>query len=162
VFVEALSTPKLQAKNGKFLDDSLLRFTSPELGTRDVLSEMNTGNDDFSRRCSIDSFSRNQANATMVMPTFNRFNTISENEFEEPSINQKFLQASNEENGSRRLSTLQIRNQQSKPHLKSSYPLELVLPAVTENQIRGAAHANEFDKENARVSWIFVGNCLNE
>jgi hypothetical protein len=101
-------------------------------------------NDNDSRRYSMDSFARVSASNSSTLPAFNRFNAISENEFEEPSINQKFLQIDNSQVQMHRLSTLQIRNQQSKPHLKSSYALESLLPAVTENQVRG-------EKENVAV-----------
>ena len=134
-----LSTPKL-----KSVDDSYVKFTSPDLRTHDVFSEMN--NDDVSRRYSIDSFSRNANNASMSMvpPAFNRFNTISENEFEEPSINQKFLQIENHSGAMHRLSTLQTRNQQAKPHLKSSYALEN-LPVSSDDQVTGQTNK---EKEN--------------
>lgn len=94
------------------------------------------------RRYSIDSFSRgasscsasignqsiNQIGSYNNMPALNRFNAISENEYEEPSNNHKSLQISTSHNDStmalRRLSTLQIRNKQQKPHLQCSYALE--------------------------------------
>jgi hypothetical protein len=134
-----LSTPKL-----KSVDDSYIKFTSPDLRTHEIFGEMN--NDDASRRYSIDSFSRNANNASMSMvpPAFNRFNTISENEFEEPSINQKFLQIENHSGAMHRLSTLQTRNQQAKPHLKSSYALEN-LPVSSDDQVTGQANK---EKEN--------------
>lgn len=81
-----------------------------------------------------------------MMPSFNRFNAISENEFEEPDINQKSFHIETTQN-LHRLSTLQIRNLQTKPHLKSSYALEVNLPAVSEDQIRG-----EINKENRMSS----------
>jgi hypothetical protein len=109
----------------RFSDDSFHKFTSPSLGTNDQFgSEFPDMPDhDISRRFSIDSFSQtNQNNVTMG---FNRFNTISENEFEEPSINQKFLgSGENTQMAQRRLTQIQARNQQTKPHLKSSYALE--------------------------------------
>lgn len=95
----------------------------------------------LSRRFSIDSFSRSSMNAqsqnATMMPQFNRFTTISENEFEEPDINRKSLHIEHPSTNVNRLSTLLIRNQQAKPHLKCSYALESMLPDVPEDQIKG-------------------------
>jgi hypothetical protein len=131
--------------------------------------------DDFSRRYSIDSFSRGPNSALLNpttpslgstsinvgsfsnVPSFNRFNTISENEYEEPSINQKFFQYSDNSNAMRRISTLQTRNKQVKPHLQSSYALEDVTASLSENQIRG----DQWNKENNRVFIIFTNLFLN-
>ncbi len=115
-----LSTPKM-----RFSDDSFHKFTSPSLGTNDQFGSdfPEMPDHDISRRFSIDSFS--QGNQNNVTVGFNRFNTISENEFEEPSINQKFLgNGENSQLAQRRLTQIQARNQQTKPHLKSSYALE--------------------------------------
>ena len=130
-----LSTPKVQIQN-KFYDDSFQKFTSPSLGTGSgdhVFGENDIPDADFSRRFSIDSFSRNSmANQNNVTMGFNRFNTISENEFEEPSVNQKFLvNGDNSHMAQRRLTQIHARNQQTKPHLKSSYALEQ-LPVSSE------------------------------
>lgn len=138
-----LSTPK-----SKFYDDSFVKYTSPDLRTNEPFQEQ-FNQDDMSRRFSIDSFSRSgNNNATMVVPSFNRFNAISENEFEEPDINQKSFHIESSTNGLHRLSTLQTRNLQTKPHLKSSYALDFTLPAVSEHHIRGDVD----NKENNRVS----------
>ena len=77
------------------------------------------------------------------MPALNRFNAISENDCEEPSNNHKFLQMSDSTNAMRRVSTLQTRNKQVKPHLQSSYALEDVTQTYNEDWIRG-----EQSKEN--------------
>lgn len=145
----ALSTPK------RFLDDHRIgKYTSPELRTMSEqafepatnsdfgslgsgiggIGGMNGGADD-SRRYSIDSFSRGNSTVTVSLPQFNRFNTISENEFEEPDINQKSLEL--EMNGNlNRLSILQTRNQRAPPHLKSSYALEMNLPTSNELDVK--------------------------
>ena len=139
-----MSTPK-----NKFYDDSFVKYTSP--GSKEhVFGDETINAEEISRRYSIDSFSRsmNNQNQTTVMPSFNRFNAISENEFEEPDINQKSFHIPENTQNLHRLSTLQIRNLQTKPHLKSSYALEVNLPAVSENQIRG-----ETNKEN-RMSQV--------
>jgi hypothetical protein len=158
-----LSTPKR-----KCMDDSFVKYSSPELSSN-PMRQSTAIPDELSRRFSIDSVatktiggSATISNSTIssgnaIMTSFNRFNTISESEFEEPHLNQKFLMqppsalpslsASTNDltaDPNKRLSILQIRNQQAKPHLKSSYPLEIALPAVNESQIRG-------DKENNRV-----------
>ncbi len=142
------STPKAS----DFRDDSFLNIGSPS----NLDNEMHRHQEDF-RRFSIDSTmtsrSAGQASSTMsqVAPSFNRFNTISENDCEEPSNQEKFLMLDNSQVQLNRLSMLQARNQQTKPHLKSSYALESLLPAVTEKQVRG-------DKENApsRVNFFFL------
>ena len=118
-------------------------------------------NDDMSRRFSIDSFSRGASagcsNSSMVnhsinvgsfqsIPALNRFNAISENDCEEPTNNHKSFQLSDNTNAVRRLSTLQTRNKQQKPHLQSSYALEDVTQTVDENSLRGEFFAN---KENS-------------
>lgn len=127
-----------------FFDDHRIKdkFTSPELRTSsDAMfepahSDMNFGaagstghaSEADSRRFSIDSLSRHSMTTTASMPQFNRFNTISENEFEEPDINRKSLEL--EMTGNlQRVSILQTRNQRAPPHLKSSYALEMDLPA---------------------------------
>ncbi len=122
---------------------------------------MSSQNDDISRRFSIDSFSRGSSavcgSSSMInhsinvgsyqnMPALNRFNAISENEYEEPSNNHKSLQLADNTNAVRRLSTLQTRNKQQKPHLQSSYALEDVTQTVDENSLRGEFFAN---KENS-------------
>lgn len=107
-------------------------------------SQMPASSMEDSRRFSIDSFrgasSTLSTTATPLIPTAqmmaNRFNTISENEFEEPDINQKSLEL--EMNGNlNRLSILQTRNQRVPAHLKSSYALEMNLPTANELAIRG-------------------------
>lgn len=136
-----LSTPKRP-----FFDDHRIttKYTSPELRTQTDLNMFepasNTdfgtasigagGGPDDSRRFSIDSFSR-PSNITVNLPQFNRFNTISENEFEEPDINQKSLELEMTGNLNR-LSILQTRNQRAPPHLKSSYALEMNLPTPSD------------------------------
>lgn len=119
--------------------------------------------DDISRRFSIDStnfknsnsnLANSSVNACSIAGGFNRFNAISENEFEEPSVNQKFLQLQeNPMNAMKRLSSLQDRNNRLQPHLRSSYALEN-LPA-DENQIKCAYQES---KEN-RV--IILYNKIN-
>jgi len=119
----ASSTPK-----PKFIDDSLVKYTSPGLRTRDVLREFNRPEQDYlSRRFSVESFSRGSSASSNIgmMPGLNRFKTISENEFEEPRVNQKFLK-DNFAVASKLASTLQARYRQVKPDLKSSYPLEIL------------------------------------
>jgi hypothetical protein len=70
------------------------------------------------------------ANGTMMPPAFSRFSTISENEFEQPDINQKSFQIDTYSTRADRVSILKERNQQSKPHLQSSYALEsMEMPA---------------------------------
>jgi len=90
-------------------------------------------------------------NACSLAGGFNRFNAISENEFEEPSVNQKFLQLQQDNpiNAMKRLSSLQDRNTKVQPHLRSSYALEN-LPA-DEYQIRGTMHES---KENRVCSYF--------
>ena len=141
-----MSTPKPINQN-RFFDDSFHKFTSPSLGTNENFGEIEMPDGDFSRRFSIDSFSRNStANQNNVTMGFNRFNTVFENEWEEPSNNQKFLQTGdNSQTAQRRLTQIQARNQQTKPHLKSSYALEQ-LPVNSECLIK------EGSKENRDVS----------
>ena len=140
----------------KILFFLLFDFYSPDLRTSSAQVKNVFNQDDLSRRYSIDSYSHHgtgsmasyvpsisnvSSNVGSIMP-FNRFSAISENEYEEPSINQKFLQMQDPSVGSnadRRLTTLQTRNLKQKPHLKSSYAIEM-LPA-SENLIAG-------DKEN--------------
>ncbi len=149
-----LSTPK-----HRFMDDSAVKYhQDPHARGNELFGEQFSSlqhDHDFSRRFSIDSFatgrnSTSNNNQTGVMPSFNRFNAISENEFEEPDFNQKSLHHAtslsalnthqeNQENAARRISTLQIRNQQTKPHLKSSYPLEMMTQDVHEDVIRKGA-----------------------
>ena len=88
----------------------------------------------------------------MAVPSFNRFNAISENEYEEPSLNQKYLQIQDSSLNLNRLSTLQTRNLKQKPHLKSSYALEMI--HVNENLVRGEQASIVENKEN-RVLNIF-------
>ena len=137
------------------------------------MSQLNP--EDLSRRYSIDSFSRGAGgsgvgsapslgNSTINVgsfnnvPSFNRFNTISENEYEEPSINQKFFQVNDNANALRRISTLQTRNKQQKPHLQSSYALEDVTSGVTETQIRGDAWNKENSSSTVGRVFIFLSH----
>ncbi len=141
-----MSTPLTQSKPcpPKFFDDSFHKFSSPSLATNQQQQETC----DLSRRYSIDnvsraSFSSQNNPTTTAVSAFNRFNTISENEFEEPSIFQKSL-LSNEENAmmaQRRLTQIIARNQQTKPHLKSSYALE-ELPSSFENLLKEECKEN--------------------
>lgn len=145
-YILALCTPK-----GKSFDDQCVKYSSPDLRTSNSIPTYNQ--DDISRRFSIDSFKNSNpslansssVNACSIAGGFNRFNAISENEFEEPSVNQKFLQfQENSGNQFKRMSSLVERNNRCQPHLRSSYALEN-LPA-DENQIRGAL--NTETKEN--------------
>jgi hypothetical protein len=147
-----LSTPK----NKFSMDDQHVKYSSPELRTNFNIQNINQ--DDISRRFSIDSFknsntnlSNSSVNACSLAGGFNRFNAISENEFEEPSVNQKFLQLQQDNpiNAMKRLSSLQDRNTKVQPHLRSSYALEN-LPA-DEYQIRGTMHES---KENRVCSYF--------
>ena len=63
---------------------------------------------------------------------FNRFSTIVEND--DPCHNQKsFVSGDNPQMGQRRLTQIQARNQQTKPHLKSSYALEELPVDISKN-----------------------------
>ena len=152
-----LSTPK-----SKFYDDQHVKYSSPELRTNYNINNLNQ--DDISRRFSIDSTNFKNSNSNIANSSacsiaggFNRFNAISENEFEEPSVNQKFLQLQQDNpiNAMKRLSSLQDRNNKVQPHLRSSYALE-DLPA-DENLIRGALRES---KENRVNMNIYLKNIL--
>jgi len=150
-----LSTPKTQSKPcpPKFFDDSFHKFSSPSLGTNQQ-EACNVG--DLSRRFSIDNISRasfySQNNpTTTAVSAFNRFNTISENEFEEPTVFQKSL-LSNEENAliaQRRLTQIIDRNKHTKPHLQSSYALE-ELPSNFESLLKEDGKENRESFKNVQ------------
>lgn len=126
-------------------------FKTPSI----IPNEYQNHNDDNLRRYSVDSIStsRSSNTSTQIPPQFNnRFNTISENEFEEPTANMKFLVESNPAQQQHRLSTLQTRNQQSKPHLKSSYALEEFSAVQANEELVKGSHSNHnhtMNKENS-------------
>lgn len=131
-------------KNLDFRSIFIVKF-SPERKINDSMFLDHHQED--SRRYTIDNFSRsaasNAVNTSMKppqLPQLNKvFNTVSENEFEAVTSEHKTLSFHLEPTGNiNRLSTLQIRNKQAKPHLQSSYPLEMNLPTENEDQIRGA------------------------
>ena len=135
-----LKTPKAK----QFLDDSAVKYSSPDFRSTDSEFFPIANPDDFSfRRQSIDTIAsaRNGlANSTMGTSNhpINRFDAISENDFEAAFNSEKFLPfENNNRNTSDRLSILQTRNLKQKPHLKSSYPLEaLSFPEFDEKNIR--------------------------
>ena len=159
-----LSTPK-----SKYMDDTEIKYTSPGLTSSQIIQ---SNPDDMSRRFSIDSYSlRGSNNVSMAnqsinaagsfqnMPALNRFNAISENDGEDQYSLQKSIfpqqtaafqmnDSTNSSNAMRRLSTIQTRNKQQKPHLQSSYALEDVTQSVNEHALRGETFGN---KENNRV-----------
>ena len=150
-----LSTPMTQSKPfpPKFLDDSFHKFSSPSLGTN-AHEPCELG--EISRRFSIDNISRasfsSQQNPSTAVSAFNRFNTISENEFEEPVQFQKTLLTSEENTviAQRRLTQIIARNQQTKPHLKSSYALE-ELPDNFEKLLKEDSKENREPFKNMQV-----------
>lgn len=161
--VHSTARKEPNSKQFQAIDDSNVKYGSPTSASAHI---MQSHNDDFSRRFSIDSFSRGSAQfggslgnqsinvgSYQNMPAINRFNAISENDCEEPTNNHKFLQMSDSTNAMRRLSTLQIRNKQVPKHLQSSYALEDVTQTVDENFVRGQNYADTtYNKENHRMS----------
>ena len=124
------------------------------------------------RRFSMDSVAAMRANASTQAAAaaaaaaaggFNRFNAISEADFEEPNVNQKYLMLDHQAHTQQhRLSTLQTRNLQAKPHLKSSYALEAesVPAAVTEDQIRGKENAEAAKQQQQQQQQQTAGSML--
>jgi hypothetical protein len=110
-------------------------------------------NETVDRRFSADSFNlqqqnqmrkRNSMNIGAAVGGFNRFYAISESESEAPTNEQKSTMDLNSTTTDReRLSILQARNTQTKPHLRSSYALEV-------STVQGSIDGNSMivDKEN--------------
>ena len=152
----SLSTPKQQM----FMDDFGVKYTD----AHEILNNPHyMSHDELSRRFSIDSMRMSNVSSTpsVVMPAFNRFNAISEHEFEESVANHKSLDVDNPEQAIRRLSTLQVRNQQTKPHLQSSYALELNIPS-SEDQIRRGMLESGGNKENTGNGRQTSGSSLKQ
>jgi len=157
-----LSTPFLQSTIKKenriqAIDDSNVKYNSAH-------AHVTQNQEDYWRRASIDSFSRGHCGGSLGnqsinvgsyqnMPAINRFNAISENDCEGPTINHKSLEMSDSTNAMRRISQLQTRNKQVPRHLQSSYALEDATQIVDENFVRNMD--TTFNKENHRVRRLF-------
>jgi hypothetical protein len=123
-----------------FLDDSTVKYSSPDFRSHDNEFFPMSNPDDVSfRRQSIDTNARNGlANSTMgnTNDPINRFDAISENDFEAAFNAEKILPFEGNTNNDR-LTILNSRNLKQKPHVKSSYPLEtLSYPEVDEKHVR--------------------------
>ncbi len=143
----------------RFRDDSAVRFSDSNARANDLFGDGFSRSEDASRRFTIDNFAlmrgsnaQSAANlppppsAAAVMGTpnlYNRFTAISENDIEQQELNTKSLQMEYApEQEMRRISTLQIRNTQTKPHLQSSYPTEMLTQASEEVIRRGEVKEN--------------------
>ena len=129
-------------------------------------SRINLIKDDNSLPFSITSFkksntnlSNSSVNTCSLVAGYNRLNAITENEFEEPSVNQKFLQLQQDNlvNALKRSSSLQERNtSRAQSHLSSIYVPD------DDNQIRETMFESKEKRVSVYFKYIFFINQINE
>jgi hypothetical protein len=157
----------------RFRDDSNIHFSDSNARANALFGD-GLNRDEMSRRFTIDNFSMMRANnnnnnnsnnatsgsatATAVMNTpnlYNRFTAISESDIEQQEVNTKSLQMDYApEQEMRRISTLQIRNTQTKPHLQSSYPTEMLTQASEEAIRRGEVKENRLPASSGTLKSV--------